>query len=50
VFTALEESMINAVESTKATAKELNVSLRIAAYINSIMKMHNHFEVTGIRQ
>lgn len=41
--------MIAAVKKTKETAMEKNVSLRIGAYVNAIMTLHNHFEVAGIR-
>lgn len=49
MFTALEESMIAAVKKTKDTAMERKVSLRMSAYVNAIMTLHNHFEVAGIR-
>jgi len=45
VYSGLEEVMSTAVIETKTTALEKNCSLRIACYSNSIMKIHNHFEV-----
>lgn len=41
--------MIAAVKKTKETALEKKVNLRIAAYHNAIMTLHNHFEVAGVR-
>jgi hypothetical protein len=40
--------MGQAVIETKDTALNDGVSLRIAAYKNAIMKLHNHFEVAGM--
>lgn len=48
IFTGLEESMIVAVNATKATAKTKNISLRMAAYVNAINKVHNHYAIAGI--
>jgi len=48
VYSGLEEVMSTAVVETKAAALERNCSLRIACYSNSILKLHNHFEVAGM--
>lgn len=48
VFSALEDSMSDAVKQTVETMKEKNVSFRTAAYINAITKLHQHFQMTGI--
>lgn len=48
VFSGLEEMMIQAVKETKETALKRKCSLRIACYSNAIMKVHQHFEVSGI--
>jgi len=40
--------MIVAVNATKKTAKERNISLRMAAYVNALMKVHNHYAIAGI--
>jgi len=49
VFTGLEESMTVAVQQTKTTAADKKISLRMAAYVNAIMKLHAHYEYAGIR-
>jgi len=40
--------MSEAVKKTMATSDKMGVSLRLAAYINAIYKLHNHFEVAGV--
>jgi len=40
--------MCSAVEETKASAKRLNCSLRIAAYANAIEKIHRCYADAGI--
>lgn len=47
VYSGLEEVMCSAVEETKDTSKNLGVSLRIAAYVNAINKVHLTFEESG---
>lgn len=42
--------MIVAVNETKTTAKKMKISLRMAAYVNALNKVHRHFEVAGISQ
>lgn len=49
VFTALEESMIVAVQQTKETVAKKNISLRMATYVNALIKLHKHYEIAGIR-
>jgi hypothetical protein len=49
VFTGLEESMVVAVNQTKHTASVKRIPLRMAAYVNAIMKLHTHYEYAGIR-
>jgi len=48
VYSGLEEVMCSAVEETRATSKRLNVSLRIAAYVNAIEKLHKCYLDAGI--
>jgi len=48
VYSGLEEVMCSAVEETKATSKRLNCSLRIAAYVNAIEKIHKCYLDAGI--
>jgi len=40
--------MSQAIEETKATAVEYKVSLRYAAYINAIKRLHAHYDFVGI--
>ncbi|CAD8118936.1 unnamed protein product [Paramecium sonneborni] len=49
VFTGLEESMAVAVQKTKETASKLNISLRMAAYYNALMTIHQHVDTAGLR-
>jgi len=48
VYSGLEEVMCGAVEETKATADRLRVSLRIAAFVNAIEKVHKCYQEAGI--
>jgi len=48
VYSGLEEIMCGAVEDTKTTAKRLNVSLRIAAFVNAIEKIHKCYLDAGL--
>lgn len=48
VRSGLEEIMSEATEQLINTALAKNLDLRLAAYYNSIMKLHKHYEVTGI--
>jgi len=48
VYSGLEEIMCGAVEDTKTTAKKLNVSLRIAAFVNAIEKIHKCYLDAGL--
>lgn len=41
--------MTVAVQLTKDTANEKKIPLRMAAYVNAIMKLHNHYEFAGVR-
>lgn len=49
VYASLEESMAVAVSETKKTVREMGLSMRMAAYVNAINKLHHHFEVAGIQ-
>jgi len=48
VYSGLEEVMCGAVDETKATAQKLKCSLRIAAYVNAIEKIHRCYVDAGI--
>jgi glutamate dehydrogenase (NAD(P)+) len=48
VYSGLEEVMCSAVEETKETAARINCSLRIAAYVNAIEKIHKCYLDAGI--
>ena len=41
VYSGLEDVMCQATEETKATSKQLGVSLRIAVFINAINKINS---------
>jgi glutamate dehydrogenase (NAD(P)+) len=47
VFSGLHDTMFNASERTLETAEELNCSLRVAAYVNGIRKIHDCMEDAG---
>lgn len=49
VYSGLEEVMTTAVRETKETFVNLNVSMRIAAYVNAINKIHRHFQTAGMQ-
>lgn len=40
--------MVEAVRKTMKTSDRMKVNLRLAAYINAIYKLHNHFEAAGV--
>jgi glutamate dehydrogenase (NAD(P)+) len=48
VYSGLEEVMCQAVEETKQTSARLNCSLRTAAYVNAIEKIHKCYADAGI--
>ncbi|KAL4476994.1 hypothetical protein ABPG72_011691 [Tetrahymena utriculariae] len=48
VISGIEESFENALNETIETSKKYGVSLRCAAYINSLNKLHGHYEQVGI--
>lgn len=48
VHTALEEYMCEAVQKVMATSERLSINLRLAAYVNAIYRLHNHFEAAGV--
>jgi glutamate dehydrogenase (NAD(P)+) len=48
VYSGLEEVMCGAVDETKSTAARLKCSLRIAAYVNAIEKIHKCYVDAGI--
>lgn len=48
VYSGLEEIMCTAVQETIATAKRLNVSYRIAVYVNALNKLHIVYQDSGI--
>lgn len=47
VYTGLDSIMSEALEETVNTAKRENISLRIAAYLNAIKRIHVHYEMLG---
>jgi len=48
VYSGLEEVMCGAVDETRATSAKLKCSLRIAAYVNAIEKIHRCYVDAGI--
>ena len=48
VETALEDVMITAVKHIKKIAKEKNISLRMAGYLDAIQKVHNCYAEAGL--
>jgi len=48
VHSGLEEIVCAAVDETRETAKRLNVSLRVAGYVNAIRKIDKCYEDAGI--
>jgi len=47
VYSGLDNIMSDALEETVATAKKENITLRIAAYLNAIKRIHVHYEMLG---
>ena len=47
VLASLEESMIDSVKEIKKIAIEQNLSMRMAAYVYAIEKVHKHYDVAG---
>lgn len=47
VFSGLHDTMFNASEQTMKTAQELKCSLRVAAYVNGIRKIHGSMTDAG---
>lgn len=48
VYTALDNIMSTALENCSATAQKRGVSLRVAAYINGIERIYEHYVTSGI--
>jgi len=46
-YSGLEEIMCSAVDDVKATSKAKKCSLRIAAYVNAIEKIHRVYQDCG---
>jgi glutamate dehydrogenase/leucine dehydrogenase len=46
VYSGLEEVMCEAINETKATAKEKGVSLRVSAYVNALRRV-NETQMAG---
>lgn len=44
MISGIEDGFDFAIEQTVETAKELNINYRKAAYVNSLNKLHGHFE------
>ncbi len=48
VYSGLDSIMSDALQETVDTAEKEKVSLRIAAYLNAIKRIHVHYEMLGI--
>jgi len=47
VYTGLDNIMSSALEETLKTAEQEKISLRIAAYLNAIKRIHVHYDKVG---
>lgn len=47
VYSGLDSIMSDALDETISTATRENCSLRIAAYLNAIKRIHVHYEMLG---
>lgn len=48
VYSALDETMTNAVQQNWKYAVDNNLNFRDACLVNSIMKIYNHYKESGI--
>lgn len=48
VYSGLDSIMSDALQETVETSEKEKVTLRIAAYLNAIKRIHVHYEMLGI--